>query len=83
MINIEKGRKIMKCPYCSNEMKKGEVQIGDILQAKIKCGIPVLWIPEEDCKKLLPKETVSLSNAGEGYYCEVCEKVVTIFEKEF
>ena len=72
----------MKCPYCKIEMKKGEVQIGDILQAKLKCGIPVLWIAEEDCKKLLPKETVSLSNVGEGYYCEMCEKVVAVFEKE-
>ena len=46
----------MKCPYCGNEMEKGEVQVGDILQAKLKSGGPVLWVSEEDCKKILPKK---------------------------
>jgi len=72
----------MKCPYCGNEMEKGEVQVGDILQAKLNSGGPVLWVPEEDCKKILPKKTISLCGVGEGYYCEKCAKAVAIFEEK-
>ena len=28
----------MKCPYCENDMEKGEVQIGDIIDARLKTG---------------------------------------------
>ena len=69
----------MKCPYCEEDMEKGEVQIGDIIDARLNTGGPVLWIPKDDCKKLLPKKTVSLIGRAEGYYCRECAKVVGIF----
>lgn len=78
---IIKG-KTMKCPKCGNEMEKGEVQVGDIFEAKFRSGGPVLWIPEEDGKKLLPKKTIRLDNVGEGYYCEKCAKVVAMFDEK-
>jgi len=72
----------MKCPYCSDEMKKGEVQIGDIIEARLKNGGPILWISEEDCKRILPKKTVRLESGAEGYYCEKCAKVVAFFDEK-
>lgn len=71
----------MKCPYCERDMEKGEVQIGDAFQALLKSGGPVLWVPQNDCKKFLPKKTVSLIGNAEGYYCEQCAKVVAIFDE--
>ncbi len=74
----------MKCPYCEKEMEKGEVQIGDIIEARLKTGGPVRWISEKECKKLLPKRTVPLTGKAEGYYCNQCQKVIGIFdENEF
>lgn len=69
----------MRCPYCESDMEKGEVQIGDIIEAKLKTGGPVLWIPQKDSKKVLPSKTVNLIGKAEGYYCEKCGKVVGIF----
>ena len=72
----------MKCPYCGNEMEKGEVQVGDILEAKWKSGGPVLWVSEEECKRILPKKTIRLNGVGDGYYCEKCAKAVAIFDEK-
>ena len=71
----------MKCPYCENVMEKGEVQVGDMFQVFLKSGGPVLWVPQKDCKKILPQKTVSLIGNAEGYYCDRCAKVVAIFDK--
>ncbi len=71
----------MKCSYCESDMEKGEIQIGDIIEAKFKTGGPVLWISQQDSKKLLPKKTVSLIGKAEGYYCKKCGKVVGIFNE--
>lgn len=71
----------MKCPYCESEMEKGEVQIGDVIDARLKMGGPVLWLPQTECKKILPKKTVHLVGKAEGYYCEKCGKVVGIFSE--
>ncbi len=72
----------MKCPYCENDMEKGEIQIGDIIDARLKTGGPVLWIPKDDCKKLLPKKTVRLTGIAEGYYCKKCAKAIGIFSEK-
>ncbi|MBQ4537774.1 MAG: hypothetical protein II994_09205 [Lachnospiraceae bacterium] len=72
----------MKCPYCDCEMEKGEVQIGDIVEARLKTGGPVMWISENECKKLLPKETIRLEAKAEGYYCNQCEKAVAFFNQK-
>lgn len=71
----------MKCPYCESEMEKGEVQIGDLMDSYLKMGGPVLWLPQAECKKILPKKTVHLVGKAEGYYCEKCGKVVGIFSE--
>ena len=71
----------MKCPYCENEMEKGEVQIGDLIDSYLKMAGPVLWLPQTECKKMVPKRTVYLVGKAEGYYCQKCEKVVGIFNE--
>ncbi len=71
----------MKCLYCGNEMQKGEVQSGFWGGKVLNSGEHALWIPEAECKKLVPKTSVSLKVNGEGYYCETCGKVVGIFEE--
>ena len=50
----------MKCPFCSKEMKKGKVKVGDAIGNIIKAGEVVSYIPEEECGKLLPKKTLNL-----------------------
>lgn len=71
----------MNCPSCGKEMQKGEVQSVDLLTNLFSHGESALWVPEEECKKALPKTSVTLNAVGEGYYCEDCGKVVGIFEK--
>lgn len=71
----------MNCPYCGKEMQKGEVQSGSWGGKVLNAGEQALWIPEAECKKIVPKVSVSLKVNGEGYYCEKCAKVVGIFEK--
>ena len=70
----------MNCPYCNKEMEKGEVQVGSFLDAKLFKGGNVIWIPEKDSKKMIPKNTINLYGIAEGYYCNQCIKVVAIFE---
>ena len=72
----------MKCPYCENEMAKGEVQIGDAFQAFLKAGGPVLWIAEKETGKFIPKKSVTLAGVAIGYYCEKCSKVVAVFDEK-
>lgn len=69
----------MNCPYCGKEMEKGEVQIGDSISALVRGGHAV-WVPQKECKKILPKNTVNLKPTAEGYYCDQCVKVVAIFD---
>jgi len=71
----------MNCPYCGDEMKKGEVQTGSAVNRMLRSGDSVLWIPEEDCAKIIPKKTINLATVAEGYYCEQCVKVVAIFDE--
>ncbi len=71
----------MNCPYCGKEMQKGEIQTGQWGGRILNHGEQVLWIPEAECKKIVPKTSVSLKVNGEGYYCEACKKAVGIFEE--
>lgn len=71
----------MICPHCGKEMKKGEVQMGDSVQAKIKRGTVVLWVPDEEKGKFVPKNSVRLKAWGEAFYCPDCEKVIAEFDK--
>lgn len=71
----------MFCPYCGKEMQKGEIQTGNWGGRILNHEERVLWIPEPECKKFVPKTSVSLKVNGEGYYCEACGKVVGIFEE--
>lgn len=50
------------------------------LDAKLFKGGNVIWIPEKDSKKMIPKNTINLYGIAEGYYCNQCIKVVAIFE---
>lgn len=71
----------MKCPYCGKEMKKGKVKIGDTIGNLLKAGEVATYIPEEECGKLLPKNTLNLDINAEGFYCESCKKVVAVFSE--
>lgn len=71
----------MKCPYCGKEMKTGKVKVGDIIGNLLKSGEVVTYIPEEECGKMIPKNTINLDINAEGYYCDTCQKVVAIFSK--
>lgn len=68
----------MKCPECGNEMKKGVVEIRD---GHLVSTVVVSWCPEEEKKKILRKNVISLRLKAEGYYCDECMKVVAIFEE--
>lgn len=71
----------MNCPFCGNEMAEGEVQTGFGRNALINVGEVVTWVPRKECKKIIPKGTVSLKVNAVGYYCEQCAKAVAIFEE--
>lgn len=71
----------MKCPYCGKEMKKGKVKIGDTIGNLLKAGEVATYIPEEECGKLLPKNTLNLDINAEGFYCDACKKVVAVFSE--
>lgn len=69
----------MNCPYCSKEMKKGAVKVIDTSNNMYSS---VLWYPEEELKKDIKRNWVELKFQAEGYYCEECRKVVSIFEEK-
>ena len=71
----------MKCPLCGKEMKKGKVKVGDAIGNFFKAGELVTYIPEEECGKVLPKDTLNLDVNAEGYYCDTCKKVVAVFNE--
>lgn len=70
----------MNCPYCSEEMIKGGVKVddrrGNILNS-------VTWYPEEELNKKVKDDWINLKLYGEGYLCERCMRVVSIFEIKF
>ncbi len=66
----------MNCPYCSKEMRMGGVKVMD---ATFNIFNNVVWYPEEELKKKVKKDWVNLNFNAEGYLCEECMKVVSIF----
>lgn len=68
----------MNCPKCGKKMKVGEVQAVD---AMLNILNQIIWYPKEDLKKRLKKNGVSLKLKAEGYYCDECMKVISIFDE--
>ncbi len=71
----------MKCPFCGKEMKKGNVKVGDTIGNLLKVGEVITYIPEEECGKLLLRNTINLDINADGYYCDDCKKVVAVFNE--
>lgn len=74
----------MQCPYCDNEMQKGEVEVRDtssLLGGLLHIGAAVEWLPEGERKKFFRKNTVNLALVAEGYYCQKCGKTIAIFDE--
>lgn len=69
----------MKCPFCSKEMKSGGVKVIDSM---LNIFNNVVWYPEEELKKKVKKNYVNLKFNAEGYYCDECMKVVSIFDQK-
>ena len=67
----------MNCPYCSKEMKKGEI-------VTTSRAIPY-WLEEGDKRRvedvvtgrsLLPVKSSFMGRSIESYYCPDCKKVI-------
>lgn len=71
----------VKCPECGNRMRKGKVEVIDIEHLLIP-RVMTSWYPDEDKDKIFRKNIVHLKLEAEGYYCDKCEKVVAIFERD-
>lgn len=69
----------MKCPYCGNEMQTGGVRVIDTMFNMFNS---VVWYPEEELKKKVKKNYVNLAFKGDGYYCDECMKVISIFDEK-
>lgn len=72
---------VMKCPECGRAMKKGFVEVVDLTHPIVPM-VAVSFCPNEDKGKIIRKHAISLKLNAEGYYCDKCEKVVAIFEKD-
>ncbi len=70
----------MKCPNCGEDMKKGYIEVRDTI-INLGIGILVSWMPEDEKKKILRKNSVSLKTKGDGYYCEKCRKAVAVLDE--
>ena len=71
----------MKCPDCGTECKKGYVEVANAGSLTQSLTMTV-WYPEENKGKLIKKNHVILRNKAEGYYCEECMKVYSVFEEK-
>lgn len=72
----------MKCSFCNEEMIKGSIQTGTLLTSITKVDEMVVFLPEGEEKKLLPRNTVHLKiNSKEANYCPKCGKALVIFEE--
>ena len=71
----------MKCPECSNEMKKGVIKA--MSAGSFSNSVSMLeWYSEEENKKKLFKKSISLKTTGEAFYCDECMKVFACFEEK-
>ena len=71
----------MKCPECGNECEYGFIEIkeaGSLMQPLTMAT----WYPEENKGKTIKKDFVTLQLKAEGYYCDACMKVYSIFEEK-
>lgn len=68
----------MKCIYCASEMKKGVIKVS----GSVPFSHSVSWFPEEEQKKNFKDNLVSLENVAEGYRCDTCKKVISIFDEK-
>ena len=69
----------MECLYCSRKMQKGGVKVID---TTLNIFNNVVWYPEQDLKKKIKKSGVNLNFNAEGYYCDECMKIVSIFNEK-
>ena len=71
----------MNCPECGNECKKGFIEIqdaGSFTQALTMAT----WYPEENKGKIFRKGSIQLRLKAEGYHCDECMKVYSVFEEK-
>ena len=68
----------MKCSECGNECKKGFIEIKDAGSLTQSLTMAT-WYPEESKGK---KGSVKLQLKAEGYYCDECMKVYSVFEEK-
>lgn len=68
----------MKCPECGNDMQKGIVEVRD---GHLLSQVVVSWCPEDEKKKFIRKNAISLNLKADGYYCDECMKVIAIFNE--
>ena len=71
----------MKCPECGNECKKGFIEIKDAGRLTQSLTMAT-WYPEESKGKIGKKGSVKLQLKAEGYYCDECMKVYSVFEEK-
>lgn len=71
----------MKCPECGNECKKGFIEIKDAGSLTQSLTMAT-WYPEESKRKIGKKDAVKLRLKAEGYYCDECMKVYSVFEEK-
>ena len=66
----------MTCQFCRAECKKGFVKAADVF---ITRDTTLTWYPEDQRKKFIKKNWVSLALTGDAYYCENCRKAFAVF----
>lgn len=71
----------MKCPECGKELQKGIIEAQDA-KSLTQMTTMVTWYPEEEKRKWIRKGAINLRLKGEGYYCDECMKVFSIFEEK-
>ena len=72
----------MKCMFCNEEMITGSIETGPLFSNILKADEMVVFIPEGEEKKLLPKNTVHLKiTSKSANFCPKCGKAVAIFQE--
>jgi hypothetical protein len=59
-------------------MKKGFVEIS----STVPFSNNVAWIPEEERKKIFHDNIIWLKKRADGYHCDNCDKVITVFNRK-
>ena len=71
----------MKCSECGAECRKGIIEAKDT-GSLTQLFTAMIWYPEEEKRKPVRKDTVTLQLNGEGWYCDTCMKVFAVFQEK-